>query len=55
MLNPNSPLPLYHQLAEILLSRIRSGQYPPGGRIPSEHQLAATYCIGRPTARVNAD
>lgn len=51
MLNPSSPLPLYHQLAEILLSRIRSGQYPPGGRIPSEHQLAATYGIGRPTVR----
>ena len=51
MLNPNSPLPLYHQLAEILLSRIRTGVYPPGGRIPSEHQLAATFEIGRPTAR----
>ena len=51
MLNPSSPLPLYHQLAEILLSRIRSGQYPQGGRIPSEHQLAATYGIGRPTVR----
>ncbi|KPJ77555.1 MAG: GntR family transcriptional regulator [Deltaproteobacteria bacterium SG8_13] len=51
MLNPSSPLPLYHQLSEIILSRIRSGEYPPGGRIPSEHQLAATYRIGRPTAR----
>lgn len=55
MLNPSSPLPLYHQLAEILLSRIRSGEYPPGGRIPSEHQLAATYRIGRPTARQAVD
>ena len=44
-------MPLYHQLAEILLSRIRSGEYPAGGRIPSEHQLAATFDIGRPTAR----
>lgn len=51
MLNPHSPLPLYHQLSQILLSRIRSGQYPPGGRIPSEHQLAAAFDIGRPTAR----
>ena len=51
MLNPNSPLPLYHQLAKIILTRIRSGEYPPGGRIPSEHQLAAAYDIGRPTAR----
>ena len=51
MLNPHAPVPLYHQLAEILLSRIRTGEYPPGGRIPSENQLAATFGIGRPTAR----
>ena len=55
MLNPSSPLPLYHQLADILLSRIRSGEYPPGGRIPSEHQLAATFRIGRPTVRQAVD
>lgn len=51
MLNPQSPIPLYHQLADILLAKIRSGEFPPGSRIPSEHQLAATYGIGRPTAR----
>lgn len=51
MLNPQSPVPLYYQLAEILLNRIRSGDLPPGSRIPSEQRLAATYKIGRPTAR----
>jgi GntR family transcriptional regulator len=55
MLNPNSPVPLYHQLAEIILDKIRAGDYPPGSRIPSEHQLAATYGIGRPTARQAVD
>ncbi len=55
MLNPASPMPLYHQLAELLLSEIRKGTYPPGSRIPSEHQLAATYRIGRPTARQATD
>jgi GntR family transcriptional regulator len=50
-LNPQSPLPLYHQLAEILLAGVRSGEYPPGARIPSEHALAAACGIGRPTAR----
>ena len=55
MLNLQSPVPLYYQLAEILLAKIRSGEYPPDTRIPSEHQLAATYGIGRPTARQATD
>lgn len=55
MLNPQSPLPLYHQLADIILAKIRSGEYPPGSRIPAEHSLAATYGIGRPTARQAID
>lgn len=55
MLNPHSPVPLYHQLAELLLAKIRAGDYPAGARIPSEHQLARTYRIGRPTARQATD
>ena len=55
MLNPQSPIPLYHQLADLLLAGIRSGEYPAGSRIPSEHNLAATYGIGRPTARQAID
>jgi GntR family transcriptional regulator len=55
MLNPQSPIPLYHQLADILGEAIRSGEYPPGARIPSEPQLAKTYGIGRPTVRQALD
>ncbi len=55
MLNPQSPLPLYHQLADRLTAMIRSGEYTHGARIPSEHQLAATYGIGRPTVRQAID
>lgn len=55
ILNPRSPLPLYHQLAELLAARIRAGDYPPGARIPSEHQLAGIFAIGRPTARQAID
>jgi GntR family transcriptional regulator len=51
MLNENAPIPLYHQLADILLAKIRAGEYPPGSRIPSELKLAAAYRIGRPTVR----
>ncbi len=55
MLNPHSPIPLYHQLANILMERIRSEQYSAGSKIPSEHSLAETYGIGRPTARQAID
>ena len=47
-LEPSSPLPLYHQLADELLRQIRAGAYPPGERIPSEHELARRYGLGRP-------
>ena len=55
MLNTRSPIPLYRQLADILLAKIRSGEYPSGSKIPSEHNLAARYRIGRPTARQATD
>jgi GntR family transcriptional regulator len=55
LLNTQSPVPLYRQLADLLAGQIREGRYKPGGRIPSEHQLAATFGIGRPTARQAVD
>lgn len=55
MLNSKSPIPLYRQLADILLANIRSGKYPSGARIPSENSLAVRYGIGRPTARQATD
>ena len=55
MLNPNSPVPLYHQLAEIICERIFSGEYPPGQAIPPETALARQYHIGRPTVRQAMD
>lgn len=51
MLNPRSPIPLYHQLADIVMEQIRSGVYLPGQMIPSETGLAKEYGIGRPTVR----
>jgi GntR family transcriptional regulator len=55
LLNPQSPIPLYRQLADFLADRIRTGEYTPGSRIPSEPQLAAAHGIGRPTARQAID
>ena len=51
MLNPASPLPLYHQLAELLSGRILSGELSIGARLPSEPELSREHGIGRPTVR----
>jgi GntR family transcriptional regulator len=51
MLNPASPLPLYQQLAELLVREISSGSLAPGARVPSELELARRHAIGRPTVR----
>ena len=55
MLNPQSPIPLYHQLSDILTEQIRSGTYKPGDVIPSEIGIAKQYSIGRPTVRQAMD
>lgn len=55
MLNKKSPLPLYHQLAELLLAQVRDGSIAEGQRIPSENVLAAEHGIGRPTVRQAID
>ncbi|MEI9938972.1 MAG: GntR family transcriptional regulator [Pseudomonadota bacterium] len=51
MLNPASPLPLYHQLAALLSGRISSGELSIGARLPSEPELSREHGIGRPTVR----
>ena len=55
MLNTQSPIPLYHQLADILSDRIQAGEYQEGDKIPGELILAETYEIGRPTVRQAID
>ena len=47
----NSPVPRYYQLKEILLERVRQGEWKPGDLIPSERELSETYNISRMTAR----
>lgn len=55
MLNFQSPVPLYHQLADIIATKIQSGQYQAGKAIPSENELKNLYKIGRPTVRQAMD
>lgn len=51
VIDPRSPLPLYHQLKEMLLQEIRSGHYPPHTPIPPERELESRYGISRTTVR----
>lgn len=43
-------LPLYEQIRRDLEGRIVSGEWPPGTRIPFEHELTARYGCARMTA-----
>lgn len=48
-LQKNSPVPLYHQLKEILLTFIKS--YPEGISLPTENEMCEHFQISRPTVR----
>lgn len=45
------PTPIVDQVAEALRKRIYEGVYPPGGRLPSESQLAQELKVSRTTIR----
>lgn len=46
-----SPMPLYHQLKELLAERIARGEWQPGDMLPTEEQLQEQYEISRTTVR----
>lgn len=43
--------PLYIQLRETILQRIKEGEYLPGEKIPSEREMATIYKINRMTVK----
>src|SRR5579863_1888906 len=45
------PMPLYHQLKQIVRSEIERGMYKPGDRLPSEPELIQRYGVSRITVR----
>ena len=47
----NSGRPLYAQVREQLIDRIRSGQWKPGQLIPNEFEIAAEFGVSQGTAR----
>jgi GntR family transcriptional regulator len=46
-----SPVPLYHQIALLLRSRIYEGDYPVGTLLPTEDQLPVEFEVSRATVR----
>lgn len=50
-LNRALPLPLYYQLAELLVAQIQQGDFLPGQQLPSERELSEQYMISRMTVR----
>lgn len=54
-INPDSPVPKYFQLREILLDLIESDELPIGAAIPSERDLCQRYGLSRMTVRQAVD
>ncbi len=55
MLNQQSPIPLYRQLATRISEDIEAGLHRVSEKIPSENELAQHFSIGRPTVRQATD
>lgn len=47
----SSPVPLYHQIREVLLEAIRNGDFPLDQPIPSERELGEKFDVNRLTVR----
>jgi DNA-binding GntR family transcriptional regulator len=50
-LDRSSPVPLYHQLSELLRAAVGDGTLPPGSRLANELALADRLGLSRPTVR----
>jgi len=50
-LRRSSPVPLYHQLADLLRTSITDGSVPAGSRLETEVSLAQRLGLSRPTVR----
>jgi GntR family transcriptional repressor for pyruvate dehydrogenase complex len=51
MSTPIDTRKLYRQVADSVMASIKTGDYKPGARLPSERDLAAAYKVSRPTVR----
>lgn len=51
MIDKNSPIPRYYQIAELLREQIAAGELPGGARLPSERELSEQLGVSRMTVR----
>lgn len=51
MSTPSDTRKLYRQVADSIMASIKTGDYKPGARLPSERDLAVAYKVSRPTVR----
>jgi len=49
--DPNAPIPLYHQVERAIRERLRSGAWAPGTQIPTEDELCEQFRVSRITVR----
>ena len=54
-INKKSPLPLYYQLKESILSAVKNKEFDVGERLPSERELAEYHNISRMTVKKAVD
>jgi len=50
-IDKTSPIPIYYQLEQIVLDKIKSGVWPPNTAIPSERELSEQFGVSRMTVR----
>ena len=48
---PDSPVPLYSQLADLLRQRVMRGMWGPGTKVPSLEAMVAEFKVARVTVR----
>jgi DNA-binding GntR family transcriptional regulator len=51
MVNRDSVTPPWQQIADVLRERIKSGEYPPGRKLPSIIALSGEFGVATVTAR----
>ena len=51
IVNPNSIVPMYKQVLDIMNEQISSGELKPGDKLPSEAELMRLFGVSRITIR----
>ena len=51
MIDRNTPIPLYFQIAELVRGQIAAGTLARGDRLPSEHEFCVQYDVSRSVVR----